>query len=381
MKYDVISADSHIDLIWLPPDLFTDNAAAVMKDRMPYVTDGPRGKEWVTKNGASFGLMNGMGSGGRLYEPGKIHRSDRMASEGIYEDGKKGIRRMTDPELRIKDQDRDGVQAEVLYGVLGASIRINDDEAAGEVLRIYNDWLAQFCNTHPDRFAGLACIPNHDIDAAVGEIERVARRGGVRGVEISRRHDMARLWDPWWEPVWSAVAASGLPLHFHTIGGGNRPDLSKLAPKTALAARAAGITNFQMVMSDVLLSMIFSGVMDRHPTLKVIIGEAGIGWIPYVLNRMDAEWEEQFKELDLKMKPSEYWRRQCYATYQTDPIGTKLVDDIGEDNVMWASDFPHPDGIWPDSQEYIQRELGHLPAATQRKIVCDNAAKLYRFVN
>src|SRR5277367_4282940 len=133
MKYDVISADSHIDLIWLPPDLFTDNAAAAMKDRMPYVTDGPRGKEWVTKSGASFGLMNGMGSGGRLYEPGKIHRSDRMASEGIY-------------------QDRDGVQAEVLYGVLGASIRINDDEAAGEVLRIYNDWLAQFCNTRPDRF-------------------------------------------------------------------------------------------------------------------------------------------------------------------------------------------------------------------------------------
>ena len=73
MKYDVISADCHIDLIWLPPDLFTANAPAAMKDRMPYVTDGPRGKEWVTRSGASFGLMNGMGSAGRLYEPGKIH--------------------------------------------------------------------------------------------------------------------------------------------------------------------------------------------------------------------------------------------------------------------------------------------------------------------
>jgi uncharacterized protein len=381
MKYDVISADSHIDLIWLPPDLFTENASAAMKDRMPYVTEGARGKEWVTKQGASFGLVNGMGSAGRLYEPGKIHRADRMASEGVYEDGKNGIRRMTEPELRIRDQDRDGVQAEVLYGVLGASMRINDDEAASELLRIYNDWLGGFCNSHPDRFAGLACIPNHDIDAATGEIERVARQGAVRGVEISRRHDMARLWDPWWEPVWAAIAATGLPLHFHTIGGGNRPDLSKLAPKTALAARAAGITNFQMVMSDVLLSMIFSGVMERHPTLKVVIGEAGIGWIPYVLNRMDAEWEDQFKELDLKMRPSEYWRRQCYATYQTDPIGTKLASDIGEDNIMWASDFPHPDGIWPDSQEYIARELAHLPEATRKKIVCDNAAKLYRFVN
>jgi len=136
MKYDVISADCHIDLIWLPPDLFTANASAALKDRMPYVTEGPRGKEWVTKSGASFGLMNGMGSAGRLYEPGKIHRSDRMASEGIYEDGKKGIRRMTDPELRIKDQDRDGIQAEVLYGILGATSRINDDEAAGEMLSI-----------------------------------------------------------------------------------------------------------------------------------------------------------------------------------------------------------------------------------------------------
>ena len=90
MKYDVISADCHIDLIWLPPDLFTANATAAMKDRMPYVTEGPRGKEWVTKSGASFGLMNGMGSAGRLYEPGKIHRSDRMAVGGDLRRRQKG---------------------------------------------------------------------------------------------------------------------------------------------------------------------------------------------------------------------------------------------------------------------------------------------------
>jgi uncharacterized protein len=112
-----------------------------------------------------------------------------------------------------------------------------------------------------------------------------------------------------------------------------------------------------------------------------VIGEAGTGWIPYILDRMDTEWEDQFKELDLTMRPSEYWKRQCYATYQSDPIGVKLLDELGEDNIMWGSDFPHPDGIYPDSQEYIEKELGHLPAATRRKIVCDNAAKLYRFVN
>src|SRR5437868_14940757 len=119
MKSDVISADCHIDLIWLPPDLFTANAGAAFRDRMPYVTEGPRGREWVTKNGASFGLDAGMGSAGRLYEPGKIHRSDRMASTGLYDDAQKQTRRLTDPDLRLQDQDRDGVQAEVLYGILG----------------------------------------------------------------------------------------------------------------------------------------------------------------------------------------------------------------------------------------------------------------------
>ncbi|MBV9829525.1 MAG: amidohydrolase [Alphaproteobacteria bacterium] len=380
MKYDVISADCHVDLIWLPPDLFTTQASAAVRDRMPYVVEGARGPEWVTKNGASFGLDAGMGSAGRKYEPGKIHRSDRMASTGLYDDEQRKVRRLTNSDLRLKDQDRDGVQAEVLYGVLGASMRLNDDEAAGEVCRIYNDWLADFCSKHPDRYAGLANIPNHSIEVAVGEIERVARRGAVRGLEIARKHDMRPLWDPWWNPMWDAAAASGLPVHFHTIGGAGR-DYSKLSGKTLLAARASGITSFQMHMADVLMSIIFAGVLERHPDMKIVIGEAGTGWIPYILDRMDAEWEDQFKELDLTMKPSAYWYRQCYATYQSDPVGVKLIEELGENNIMWGSDFPHPDGIWPDSKEYIQKELGHLPEAVRKKIVCDNAAKLYRFVN
>jgi hypothetical protein len=93
---------------------------------------------------------------------------------------------------------------------------------------------------------------------------------------------------------------------------------------------------------------------------KIVIGESGIGWIPYVLERMDAEWEDQFKDLSLTMRPSEFWRCQCRATYQSDRIGIKLVDDLGHDTIMWGSDFPDPDGVWPDSSEFIERELGHL---------------------
>jgi predicted TIM-barrel fold metal-dependent hydrolase len=379
MPYTRISADCHIDLCWLPPDLFTSSASAAMKDRMPYVTDGPRGPVWVTKKGASFGLMNGMGSAGREYVPGKIHRSDRMASTGLYEDGKRGIRRLTDPELRLKDQERDGVQAEVLYGILGATRRLNDAEAAVELVRIYNEWLADFCDTHPDRYAGLACIPNAPVDAAVKEMGRVIKRGGVRGLEIAHSYDIAPLWDPQWNPVWEVANEAALPVHFHTAGE-RRPDLAKLPPQLARVEHAVHISGFQLYMATTLISVIFAGVLERCRNVKIVIGESGIGWIPYVLDRMDAEWEDQFKDLSLTMRPSEYWRRQCRATYQSDRIGIKLLDDLGHDTIMWGSDFPHPDGVWPDSSEFIERELGHLPAEVRHRLVCENAGRLYGFI-
>jgi len=378
MEYKVISADCHIDLIWLPPDLFTANASAALKERMPFVTEGRKGPKWVSRSGAEFGLVNGMGSAGREYVPGQIHRSDRMAEQGLYEDGKRGIRRLTEPELRIKDQDLDGIQGEVLYGILGTAGRLNDAEAATEVMRIYNEWLADFCATHPERFAGLASLPNHDIEAALAEIERVRRRGALRGVEVANTLDMKPLYHPDWYPLWAAADEAGLPVHFHTIGS-RRPDTTGMAPLQQRQAHAVHITGFQLGMARILMEIIFGGVLQRWPRLNVVIGEAGIGWIPYVLDHMDLEWEDQFKDLSLTMKPSEYWYRQCRATYQSDKIGTRLLDVLGEDNVMWGSDFPHPDGVWPDSQRFIEAELGHLPAATRRKVVCANAARLYGF--
>ena len=394
MHYDRISADCHLDLCWLPPDLFTSRAPAALKDRMPYVTEGPKGPMWVTKKGGTFGLANGMGSAGREYVPGQIHRSDRMASTGLYEDGKKGIRRLSEPELRLKDQDRDGVQAEVLYGILGSSTRMGDPEAAAEMIRIYNDWLADFVETHPERFIGLACIPSAPIDAAVAEVKRVVKRGAVRGVDVANSPDMPPLYDPYWNPLWDAVDDSGLPLHFHTVGG-RMPDAIRktlwgsawgekvdgtIDFRVARAGFAVHISGFQIYMSTILMSLVYGGVLERHPRMRVVIGEGGIGWIPYILDHMDLEWEDQFGDLGLSMKPSEYWRRQCRATYQSDRIGIKMLDELGEDNVMWGSDFPHPDGVWPDSTEVIARELGHLPAAVRRKIVCENAGKLYGLI-
>ena len=378
MRYEMISADCHIDLVWLPPDLFTDNASAALKERMPYVTESEKGPRWVSQSGADFGLMNGMGSAGREYVPGQIHRSDRMASTGLYEDGHKGIRRLTDPNLRLVDQDRDGVQGEVLYGVLGASMRLNDAAASTEVLRIYNEWLDEFCRVHPERYAGIACIPNHSMDAAVTEVRRVAKRGVAKGIEVQATHDMTPLYDPSWNALWEIANETRLPVHVHQIGS-KPPETTHMAPLQKRQADAVYTTQSPLTMSNVLLEIVFGGVFEAYPEMILVLGEAGIGWIPYVLEHMDLEWEEQYQDLTLSMRPSEYWHRNCRATYQTDAVGLKNLEHLGEDNVMWGSDFPHPDGVWPDSKEFIARELSGVPDAVRHKIICANAAKLYGF--
>ena len=360
MRYEVISADCHVDLPWLPENLFTDGAPAKLRGRMPYVEETDGGRFWVSRKGARFGLQNGMGSAGRRYVPGQIHRSDRMAEQGLYRDGEAGIRRLTEPDLRIRDQDLDGVQAEVLYGILGAAMRLDDNDAADEMMRIYNAWLADFCATHPERFAGLANIPSHDVGAAVREVDRVARRGVLRGIEVANTHDMAPLFDPCWAPLWAAAEDAALPVHYHTVGPRMDYDFESLSGLGRRQAFAVHITGFQLAMAKIIMEIIYGGVLEAHPNLKIVVGES----------RIDDQ---------LTMKPSEYWRRQCYATYQSDPIGIRLLDILGEDSVMWGSDFPHPDGVWPDSQEFIARELGGVSSETRSKIVCENAARLYGF--
>ena len=379
MRYQRISADCHIDLPWIPPDLFTANASAALKDRMPYVTDGPDGRYWTAKNGTSFGLWGGVGPAGSKYEPGKHHRVDVMASTGLYDDGKKGVARPTTPELRAKDMDRDGVQAEVIYGILGAATRLNDHEAATEMFHIYNDWLVDFCRHDSDRFIGLACLPYGDIEAAVQEVYRVAKLG-LRGMELSCSWDMEPMWHPTWEPLWKAVNDVSLPLHFHTFPALPPNVLEKQKGLTRRAAFFTVVSAFQMNLVNILAAIIGAAVLERYPNVRISFGESGIGWIPYALDRMDFEWEDRFTDLGLTMKPSDYWRRQCKATFQFDRIGSKLIDDMGVETLMWGSDYPHADGVWPESSKYIEEQFGHLPKDYTHKITCENAGKFYGLI-
>ena len=380
MQYKRISADCHLDMPWMPPDLFTSMASSQMKQRMPYVVDTPDGPKWTARNGASFGFKNGVGPSGAKYQPGKHHRVDEMAKTGLYDDGARDIRRCSDPHLRIKDMDSDGVDAEVIYGILGASSRLNDKEASNEMLRIYNDWLKDFCSHYPDRHIGLACLPYGDIDAAVTEIHRVAKMG-LKGLELSCSWDMEPMWHPMWDPLWQAVNEVQLPLHFHTFPTVPPGTIEKHGGTVGRRVFFTVVSGFQMNLVNILAAIMSANVFERFPHVRIAFGESGCGWIPYALDRMDFEWEDRFFDLGLKMKPSDYWRRQCKATFQYDRIGAKLIDDMGAESLMWGSDYPHGDGVWPNSEKFIKEQFADVPAEQVKMITCTNAGKFYGLIN
>jgi uncharacterized protein len=382
MQYRRISADCHLDMIWLPPDLFTSEAPRALKEKMPFVAEKPDGtKRWMTHDGADFGTPGGVGAVGSDYVPGKQLRVDKMHEAGLYDDFKtKGHRRPGDPHLRVKELDRDGVDAEVIYGILAACGKMEDREAANEMLRIYNNFMHNFCSYYPDREIGLACLPYSDIEAAAAEVHRVAKLG-MKGVEVSCSWHMTPMWHPMWDPLWQAVNDTQLPLHFHTFPAVDPKLRAQQTGPTQRAMTYAGLCLFQMTLGQILTSLMGAAVFERFPNIRVVFGESGIGWIPYVIDRMDFEYQDQYRDLKLKMLPSEYWGRQCKATFQYDRVGTKLIEDMGVDTLMWGSDYPHPDGVWPESKKYIDEQFGHLPADVTYKMTCENAGKFYGLIN
>ena len=216
MEYKVISGDSHVDLTWLPGDLFASNAPDSMKAKMPRVVEDEKGASWRA-NGIELGGVGGLGFTGEKVEKGWSKRLDRMISVGFYEDGAKGLFHPTTPELREMDQDMDGVQAEVIYGILGVGLNLKDQEAMTEVYRIYNDWAADFCKSNPGRFRALACIPNHDPAEAAEELRRASGMG-LRGADFAVASATKPMYHESWDVLWEAAEETRAPISFHTIG-------------------------------------------------------------------------------------------------------------------------------------------------------------------
>jgi predicted TIM-barrel fold metal-dependent hydrolase len=376
MDYTIISGDGHIDLKWLPHDLFVAHVPAKWKAQAPRVVETTEGKHWWAEGKdlakLPFGTLANLEPPAR----GVSKHLDRMYEFGFFD----GAPHPTTPALRLKDQEIDGIDAEVMYGILGISRLLEDRELLHEVYRIYNDWAADFCKTHPQRFAALACIPNDDPARAAAELRRAAKIG-LKGADFAVSTAVKPIWHRDWDPLWAAADETGLPISFHTTGYAlRRPDTEQMAQEYASQVRATGLTLFQMAGAEFLAGIVFSGALERYPGMKFVLGECGVSWIPYVLARMDDEYEDQFQHLNFSLKPSELWRRQGYTTFQHETTLADVLHLVGEDNVMWGSDYPHPDGIWPDSQQVLAADLGRLEATARRKVTCENAGKLYGFM-
>jgi predicted TIM-barrel fold metal-dependent hydrolase len=357
----LVSADSHVVE---PGDVWTTRMDRRWGDRTPRVAPGANGSVFVCEDVPPFGIAAFSGAD---VAPEELPAHFTAGYERVRPGG-------WDPAARLRDQERDGVVAEVVYPSLALQLfRIRDPEFQAATFRAYNDWLAEFCAAAPDRLAGIALVPLHDVAVGVAELER-ARRLGLRGALIwSSAPDDRPYSDPSYEPFWSAAEAAGTPLSLH-LGTGATP----LGGTAGMLAVAYMFTHHAAQRS--LAQMIFGGVLERHPRLRIVSVENDVGWIPHWLERVDHAGEK-FRAFHphLSLRPSEYFRRQVAATFQEDRTGIRLRDALPAGSLLWASDYPHTDSTWPRSREVVARDFADVPEPELRAIVHDNAARLYGF--
>jgi predicted TIM-barrel fold metal-dependent hydrolase len=271
--------------------------------------------------------------------------------------------------------ERDGVAAEVIYPTMASFIHeMPDGELQLACAQVYNDWVHEVFGRHFDRFLPVPIIPVWDIALGVGELERVAKLG-FRAAALPAHPPAHTYSDPAYEPLWASAQDLGLALSFH-VGGGR--------PRILERGAGGAVINYVWVTSGVQQTVAYlcaSGVLERYPDLQVAMVECGSGWLAWCLRVMDEAYEAHAGMVrpKLKMLPSEYFKRQGHVSFQYDPIGLELLHYTGVDCLIWGSDYPHPEGTWPHSQERLAEQLAGLPEDVRRKIAGGTAARMYRF--
>jgi predicted TIM-barrel fold metal-dependent hydrolase len=362
----VYSCDDHLDLSAVPPDLWQTRLPRAQAERGPQVVARDGKSVWVCE-GRVLG-RSGI-SGGRA----AVKAFSAIGRAGIEDDGF----RAGTPELRLEDMDRDGLRASVIYGPLALGFPIEDPALQNACYGAWNDWaVEEFNAVAPDRLCILAFLPGYSPDAAAAELERCAARGHRGAIVDVFAIDLG---DPAWDRLWAAAEHTGLPISFHLKDG----TWSSLSYRLGRWQSAAFATVLPMQLDEPLSTMVFCGALERHPAMKLVLAESGIGWLPYFLARMDLEWRNLRDKLDFSPStaPSELVRRQVLATFEEDAFGAQLVPLLGADCCMWASDYPHTDSTFPNSRQAIEETLGALSETDRHKITAINCAQLYGFAH
>jgi predicted TIM-barrel fold metal-dependent hydrolase len=380
LKY--ISADSHVVE---PADFWVTRLDKKFQDQAPRVIV----KE--TKDGSSYAfripglfdlpiLAELFAAGQNLNRSGELLRESAddfkkfVTSSAGYEQARPGA---WDPVERLKDQELDGVSAEVLYTSLGMPLfQITDQDLQGACFGAYNTWLGEFCSSSPKRLLGLALIPMWDIPTAVKELERCARIG-LRGAEIwGNAPDDKPYSNPMYYPFWQAAQDLHMPISLH-VGTSVMPRRS--TGGTAISSRMEGFTNAIHPIQQAITALTLNGVLERFPGLKIVSAENDVGWLPHLVWRLDHAYRHygSLSGVKLKEMPSFYLKHQLFGTFEDEPLSSDSLQRFGADNYMWASDYPHGVSTWPRSRNAIEKDFAGISADVRNKIILDNVKRCY----
>jgi predicted TIM-barrel fold metal-dependent hydrolase len=359
VTWPIYSADDHLDLWAMPVDVWSARVPSRFVDACPHVETIDGTPWWV--------------AGDRPMMPRSDEVSARLSA--IARAGERDdIERISTPELRLRDMERDGVYASVIYGPIGGATGVDDAEARPHFFRAWNDFAADYSAVAPGRLAVTGALPLDSPDEAAREFERCAALG-LKGVLVNPFLIDYRA--PEWDLVWSVADETGIPVCFH-LGGGT----SRLDPMAKGWEWAAHRSVLPMQLDEPLAALVMNGALDRHPGFTLVLAEAGAGWLPYIVYRMDEAVERRSHLLAdqgfaLSCAPSEIFKRQVMVSFEQEPNGTTLIPLVGTDRFMWGSDYPHLDSTWPESAAAIDVALGGLDEVDRRLITADNCRRTF----
>lgn len=355
----VIDADGHVTE---PPTLWADYVEPAFRERAPRPALDERGRPCMLLDGHLV-MRHAMLL---TFGPDYDIAGARIAPGGW------------DPHARLRDMDADGIDVAVLFPSISFFFpEIEDAALLAALCRAYNDWLADYCRVAPGRLFGVAMLPLVDVDASIRELERATERLGFCGAFVRPNPCAGRpIHHPVYDRLWSCAARLGIPVTVHEGLSDGIPTLGRDRFENPAMLHVLSHPFEQMAACA---GLVLGGVLDRHPTLRVAFLESGSGWLPYWLDRLDGHVETWGKLLPaVRMKPSEYFRRQCVvSTDPEDGVVESVVGALGDDCVVWASDYPHPDAHFPGAVAESLERTARLAERSRQKIFAENAARLY----
>jgi predicted TIM-barrel fold metal-dependent hydrolase len=376
----IIDVDAHITE---PPDLWTRNAPAAFADRVPRVIEVDGATMWSVDGviiGRALGSSVVRRDGVKVPGFGFMQWTGDDIAEASY-----------DMEARLAVLDELGIWAQVLYpNVAGFGAQkfgeIDDPELRRLCATLYNDAMVEIQEESGGRLIPMALMPWWDVDASIAEVERAAANG-LRGVNMcSDPHARGApdLGERAWDPFWAACAEHDLPVNFHIGASDTSLTWFGTSPWPSQDdERKLAIGSAMMYLSNarILANLVFSGVLERFPTVKFVSVESGIGWIPFFLESLDYQLHESAPSVveSLSMLPSEYFRRQLYGCFWFEANALRpVIDALGPEHILFETDYPHPTCLYPEPLAWVERALEGFDDTTVRRLLQDNAADLYK---